>query len=116
MFNRVGNLTVLSLRREINQIIEEYCTSQKYVPDDLNDFATVRIYWRCFQPSGEQNSRRFEKAFYLYQQDSLIELAKNDLEALLPHTSIRVREKVNLGLHYQDALTVANLKANPIDG
>jgi hypothetical protein len=25
MFNRVGNLTVLSLRKEINQIIEEYC-------------------------------------------------------------------------------------------
>jgi hypothetical protein len=29
MFNRVGNMTVLSLRKEINQIIEEYCTSSK---------------------------------------------------------------------------------------
>jgi hypothetical protein len=27
MFNRVGNLTVLSLRKEINYIIEEYCQS-----------------------------------------------------------------------------------------
>jgi hypothetical protein len=26
MFNRVGNMTILSLRKEINQIIEEYCT------------------------------------------------------------------------------------------
>jgi hypothetical protein len=46
MFNRVGNLTVLSLRRETNQVIEEYCTSQKNLNlADMGDFSTVRIYW-----------------------------------------------------------------------
>lgn len=80
------------------------------MPEDLNDFSAVRIYWRYFQPSGEQLASPFNKAFYLYQQDNLNELAKNDLEALLPHTSIRIKEKVKLGLHYQDSEATASLQ------
>jgi|LauGreDrversion4_2_1035121.scaffolds.fasta_scaffold102262_1 hypothetical protein len=47
MFNRVGNLTVLSLKKEINHIIEEYCGALKINSNDsLNDFSTIRIYWK----------------------------------------------------------------------
>jgi hypothetical protein len=48
MFNRVGNLTVLSLKKEINQIIEEHCTNNKTGAinvNDMHDFSSVRIYW-----------------------------------------------------------------------
>ena len=58
MFNRVGNLTVLSLRREINQIIEDYCASAKGAATDLNDFATMRIYWRYFTPKDELDTKQ----------------------------------------------------------
>lgn len=107
MFNRVGNLTVLSLRKETNQIIEEQCsTSKQAIPlSELNDFATVRIYWKYFTPKEEDIVNTIEqkpgKAFYLYSNNSLSEMALNDLESLLPHVSIRVKEKVKLGLHYQ---------------
>lgn len=49
MFNRVGNLTVLSLRKEINQIIEEHCTNSKAGVlniNEMHDFASIRIYWK----------------------------------------------------------------------
>lgn len=101
MFNRVGNLTVLSLRREINQIVEEQCSTQKTPVSELNDFATVRIYWRYFTPKGEPLPPAWGKAFYLYTGTGLREVASHDLEAIVPHVSARIREKVNLGLHYQ---------------
>lgn len=40
------------------------------------------------------------KAFYLFTNNQIKELAYNDLEALLPYVCFRVNEKVNLGLHY----------------
>lgn len=62
MFNRVGNLTVLSLRKEINQIIEECCTSSRQGVNqaDLNDFSAVRIYWHYFSLSEEIKPRTDE--------------------------------------------------------
>lgn len=117
MFNRVGNLTILSLKKEINQIIEEYCTSSKTAANsnDLNDFSTVRIYWHYFLPNEARDKdvemspenrivskalENKEKAIYLYHGNSLRELPKGDLEALLPYVSYRIKDKVNLGLHY----------------
>ena len=50
-------MTILSLRKEINQIIEEYCTQTKSTADsqkDLKDFSTVRIYWRHFDLDKEE--------------------------------------------------------------
>ena len=41
-----------------------------------------------------------EKACYMYTNNQLREVAKNDLSVLLPFVSSRVKEKVNLGLHY----------------
>ena len=121
MFNRVGNLTVLSLRKEINQIIEECCTSLKQVinQQDLNDFSTVRIYWQYFLPTEEKLVDDGAKAFYLYQQNQVMEVAKNDLEAILPHVSFRVKEKVKLGLHYlgqdQEALSELAVRRKTVD-
>lgn len=100
MFNRVGNLTVLSLRREINQIIEDYCsTSKQTTITDIGDFATLRIYWKYASESMQSAPSR-DKSFYLYSNNLVQEIARNDLETLLPFVSARVKEKVNLGLHY----------------
>lgn len=51
MFNRVGNLTVLSLKREINLIIEEmiYGTKKEINVDNLSDFAAIRVYWKFYK-------------------------------------------------------------------
>ncbi len=113
MFNRVGNMTVLSLRKEINQIIEEYCTSSKNTQDtskELKDFSTVRIYWKHFDLKNVQNEEDVEmkehessisgKTYYLSSNNQIKEIAYNDLEALLPYVCFRVNDKVNLGLHY----------------
>jgi hypothetical protein len=40
------------------------------------------------------------KAYYLYSNNQFKELLYKDLEALLPHASLRVKDKINLGLHY----------------
>ena len=57
MFNRVGNLTLLSLSRRRNSIIESLHTvnhenrnwherfSLKFPEEEQSDFASVRIYW-----------------------------------------------------------------------
>lgn len=111
MFNRVGNMTILSLRKEINQIIEEYCTqtrSTALTGKDLKDFSTVRIYWRHFDLDLEEAKdtemheahKKTLKTFYLYNNNMMKELVFDDIEALLPFVSFRVKEKVNLGLHY----------------
>ncbi len=47
-----------------------------------------------------EKSKSYEKAFYVYSNNSFREMAKGDLENLIPNVSMRVREKVNLGLHY----------------
>jgi hypothetical protein len=40
------------------------------------------------------------KAYYLYSNNQFKELLNKDLEALLPYSSLRVKDKINLGLHY----------------
>ena len=51
MFNRVGNLTVLSLKKEINLIIEEmiYGAKKEIILDNLSDFAAIRVYWKFYK-------------------------------------------------------------------
>jgi len=113
MFNRVGNMTILSLRKEINQIIEEYCTQTRSTADsskDLKDFSTVRIYWRHFDldkdeakeedVSMKETQATPDKTLYLYTNNTIKEVVYRDLEALLPYVCFRVKDKVNLGLHY----------------
>lgn len=110
MFNRVGNLTVLSLKKEINHIIEEYCGASKSSSvDSLNDFSTIRIYWKYLKSLDEdlkmedgENIVQDEKskAYYIYSNNQMKELLYKDLESLVPYASLRVKEKVNLGLHY----------------
>jgi len=58
MFNRVGNLTLLSLSRRRNSIIESLHTfthehrswferfNLRFPEEEQTDFAAVRIYWR----------------------------------------------------------------------
>jgi hypothetical protein len=113
MFNRVGNMTILSLRKEINQIIEEYCTQTRSTAEsskDLKDFSTVRIYWRHFELDKEEAKEEDvsmkesqgtpDKTLYLYTNNTMKEVVYRDLEALLPYVCFRVKDKVNLGLHY----------------
>lgn len=58
MFNRVGNLTLLSLSRRRNSIIESLHTfthenrswferfNLRFPEEDQTDFAALRIYWK----------------------------------------------------------------------
>jgi len=58
MFNRTGNITVLSLSRRRNAIIENLHTyknksntwhfrlKRKFPEEDFSDFASIRIYWK----------------------------------------------------------------------
>jgi hypothetical protein len=77
MFNRVGNLTVLSLKQNVNQIIEEISqTGTKIITNDnpqISDFATIRIYWRFFQDPEmkveDENvgqPSKLKKGFFIY--------------------------------------------------
>lgn len=109
MFNRVGNLTVLSLKKEINQIIEESMSSAKkeIIADNLTDFSAVRIYWKFYKdPSLSQEDPlsndpcQMLKSYYLYCNNQIRELVKNDLQSVLPYASDRIKDKVRLGLHF----------------
>lgn len=72
----------------------------------------MRIYWRHFDldkeevpPQGgdvvmSEGHKSFDKSFYLYCNNMMKELVYEDLEAILPYVCFRVKEKVNLGLHY----------------
>jgi hypothetical protein len=69
----------------------------------VKDFSTVRIYWRHFDLDKEEIAHiapTSEKGFYLYSNNMMKELVYKDLEAILPYVCFRVKEKVNLGLHY----------------
>ena len=58
MFNRAGNLTILSLNKRSNAIIENLHTYQnkqntwhdrhkrRFPVDEFTDFASIRIYWK----------------------------------------------------------------------
>ena len=41
-----------------------------------------------------------DKTLYLYTNNTMKEVVYRDLEALLPYVCFRVKDKVNLGLHY----------------
>ena len=63
MYNRVGNLTLLSLSRRRNSIIESLHTfthenrnwherfNLRFPEEDQTDFASIRIYWKYKQGS-----------------------------------------------------------------
>lgn len=68
-FNRVGNLTVLSLSRRRNVVIENLHSyqskkttwadrlSRKVTEKDLPDYAAVRIYWKYSDPATYASER-----------------------------------------------------------
>ncbi len=76
----------------------------------------MRIYWKHFDLDKDEvggggashtedvemseGQREYEKSFYLYCNNMMKELVYEDLEAILPYVCFRVKEKVNLGLHY----------------
>ena len=80
MFNRVGNLTVLSLSRRRNAVIENLHAykskittwadrlSRKISDKDLPDYAAVRIYWKY------SDLAAYEKARSLAQDDAYLKL------------------------------------------
>ena len=81
MFNRVGNLTVLSLRKEINQIIDD-----KLNPDQLCDFATMRVYWKFYSDAllniedpSACDPCTMMKTYFLYSNNQVKEFLKGDL-------------------------------------
>lgn len=73
MFNRVGNLTVLSLSRRRNSIIESLHTfthenrnwherfNLRFPEEEQQDFASVRIYWDYSSELQRQQQERESK-------------------------------------------------------
>jgi len=109
MFNRVGNLTVLSLSKRRNAIIENLHTyrnksntwhdrqKRKFPEEDFSDFASVRIYWKYPETSetvepGVNYGPPSNKGFYMFSQDKVLELEKYQYDKVLPILSRRVQE------------------------
>ena len=111
MFNRVGNLTVISLSKRRNAVIENLHAfrtksstwaerMKSKVPDkDFQDYAAVRIYWKYpdkktyeQMKSEAANEAQLSKAlgplpkkgFYLFHDgDRVTEIAENDPDCTL---------------------------------
>ncbi len=107
MFNRVGNLTVLSLKKEINQIIDE--GRNVNLSFDQSDFSTVRIYWRFYKDQNLQiedplssEPLSLSKAFFLYSNNQVRELSKLDFYSIMQFASEKVRDKIQYAINAQD--------------
>ena len=95
MFNRAGNLTILSLSQSANQIIESLHNithqqtdwhqrnKQKDLQDRHSDFASVRIFW-------EEGSTK-EKGFYLFSDQKVTKLSKAAFECIATHVQKYIR-------------------------
>jgi len=100
-------LTVLSLKKEINQIIEEAPGSEQ----NLSDFATVRIYWRFYQDKQLQmeepncfNPSLLKKGYFLYSNNQIREINKNEFEMLIQFSSDKVKDKVQWAINVQEGV------------
>lgn len=109
MFNRVGNLTVLSLSKRRNAVIENLHAFKnrsktwadrlvrKTTDKDSQDYAAVRIYWK-YPEQGEhipESSRLSDrKGFYLFHNgDQVTEVSYSDLDLLHQFYSRRLQEQ-----------------------
>jgi len=120
MFNRVGNLTVLSLSRHRNALIENLHAfrhkaatwadrlNRKVSEKELPDYAAVRIYWKYAdqekyesmksQVNDESNLKRVSgpmdhKGFYLFHDgDQVTEITTKDIDCLSRHFNLRLRD------------------------
>lgn len=120
MFNRVGNLTVLSLSRHRNALIENLHAfrhkaatwadrlNRKVSEKELPDYAAVRIYWKYAdqekyesmksQANDESNLKRISgpmdhKGFYLFHDgDQVTEITTKDIDCLSRHLNLRLHD------------------------
>ena len=105
MFNRVGNLTVLSLSRRRNAIIENLHTyknksntwhdrlRRKFPEEEFTEFASMRIYWKYPETAGEpgvNNGPPDQKGYYLFTNDKVEELKKCEYEKVFDKFSRRI--------------------------
>lgn len=106
MFNRVGNLTVLSLSKRRNAVIENLHAfknrsktwaerlARKASEKENQDYAAVRIYWKY--PTNNDRKTEFNgplenKGFYLFHSvDQVTEIGQNDLDLLYHYYSRRL--------------------------
>lgn len=81
-FNRAGNLTILSLSKRRNAIIENLHTyknksntwhdrlKRKFPEEDFTDYAAVRVYWDYKrQESSEREHTPSNKTFFLFTEE-----------------------------------------------
>ena len=94
MFNRVGNLTVLSLSRRRNAIIENLHTyknksntwhdrlRRKFPEEEFTDFASIRIYWKYPETESKQDEISVnkgppdQKGYFMFTNEKVHELKK----------------------------------------
>ena len=110
MFNRVGNLTVLSLSRRRNAIVENLHTyknksntwhdrlRRKFPEEEFTDFSSIRIYWKYpkidaksapVEP-GVNNGPPEEKGYFMFTNDKVLELEKYQYDNIFPMLSRRI--------------------------
>lgn len=91
MFNRVGNLTILSLSKKRNALIEAYhentelnihCNyklSRKPMKnlEKFTDYSSLRIYWK-YDKNHSQSGPPKSKGFFLVKGDSITEVNRTD--------------------------------------
>jgi hypothetical protein len=72
----------------------------------MNDFATIRIYWKFYKDQQMQiedpaamNPISLTKGFFLYSNNQVREIAKNEFYTVLQHVSERVKDKVQWAIN-----------------
>ena len=99
MFNRAGNLTILSLGNEANTLIENLPADKnqsntwhdrlkkKAATENVTDFASIRIYWRYPEASKQPDG----KACFMFTKNGYTEVANTARNELLQYANLRTK-------------------------
>ena len=121
MFNRVGNLTLLSLSRRRNSIIESLHTfthenrrwqerlNLRFPEEEQSDFASLRIYWKyqaeedvpMDEPGEEHKGPPAHKSYFLFHNNRVQEVERHDFS--------KIRKFINRRLEEHQGQTLAEL-------
>lgn len=120
MFNRVGNLTILSLSRRRNAVIESLHTfthqnlkstwherfNLRFPEEDQTDFSSIRIYWnykansaKTAEMTAKQDTSKSKrggppnsKGYFLFTGNKVLDVARHDYSKLKKFVNRRLLE------------------------
>ena len=112
MFNRVGNLTILSLSRRRNAVIESLHTfthqnlkstwherfNLRFPEEEQTDFASVRIYW-SYRGDRQETTKQLKrsgppssKGYFLFTGNKVLDVGRHDYGKLKKFVNRRLGE------------------------